>query len=142
MANIPIPQQGQPIDYQYIYQIVDNLNEISTKINSKFSESRFDNGTIKEKHRLNDLAVDAGTKDYSASDSKGAIWGTHNFGITFKYPPVVTATITDPTGNKACWVTTMSGTTSSIQYYVWFRDKGSSAVAGKIHFQAIGIPEI
>jgi hypothetical protein len=140
MANIPIPQQGQPIDYQYIYQIVDALNDLSTKVSSKFSESSFTNDTVKEKHRLNDMSVDVGMDTYSDTDSKNAISKTHSFAINFKYPPIVTATIVDPTGNQACWVTIDHITTSSMHYYIWFRDPGSKAVTGKVHIQAIGIP--
>lgn len=97
MANIPIPQQGQPIDYQYIYQIVEQLNELSTKVTSKFSESIFNNkDNVKESHRMNDLSMIAGyvevARDKDVTADKEIAF-TYNFGVNFKYAPVVTATV-------------------------------------------------
>jgi hypothetical protein len=142
MANIPIPQAGQPIDYAYIYQIVNTLNEISTKLYTQFSESNFNNGSNSATVRLSDMSISAGSENYHANDSNGPIWGRHDFNMVFKYPPVVTATISDPTGNQACWVTIQNVSNSSLEYYVWFRNAGTAQVAGKINFTAIGIPNI
>lgn len=149
MANIPIPQQGQPIDYQYIYQIVNALNELSTKVTSKFSESIFDNGKVfvKEKHRLNDMSLVAGYKEISTVDA------TQNkvqpfeyiFGINFKYPPIVTATpilVQDTDAGKDCSIVINTVTNSNMTGYVAFNaTKAGKATVG-VNIIAVGIPVI
>jgi hypothetical protein len=150
MANIPIPQQGQPIDYQYIYQIVNNLNELSTKVTSTFSDSVFDSpvSKVKESHRMNDFSVVAAYVDVvnGVNVSSGTEKGFHyNFDINFKYPPIVVAT---PIMNKSsdagkdASVVISSITKSRIDGWVAF----NASVAGKayvgVNIMAFGIPEM
>jgi hypothetical protein len=148
MANIPIPQQGQPIDYQYIYQIVDALNGLSTKVTSKFSESKFDNGTIKETHRLNDLAVVAGYVEVTNNtnvNAKTELPFTYNFNNNYKYPPVVTATpvlIKNTNAGRDSSVVINDVSTSRVTGYVSFNGAGTEKASVGVNIIAIGIPNI
>ena len=149
MANIPIPQQGQPIDYQYIYQIVENLNELSTKVTSKFSESKFQNiENVKETRRMNDLSLVAGytqvVVDKDVTSSKEFEF-TYNFDVNFKYVPVVTVTpvmITTTEAGKDVSVVISSVTKSQVKGFVAFNaaKKGKASVG--VNIIAVGIPEI
>lgn len=149
MANIPIPQQGQPIDYQYIYQIVENLNELSTKVSSKFSESKFNNSEgVKETRRLNDMSVVAGyaivAQDKDVTSAK-EIEFSYNFDVNFKYVPVVTVTpvmISTTEAGKDVSVVISSVTKSQVRGWVAFNasKKGKASIA--VNVIAVGIPEI
>ncbi len=149
MANIPIPQQGQPIDYQYIYQIVDNLNELSTKVTSKFSESKFHNKQgINETHRLNDLSVVAGYKevvsgvDVTANKEVGFFY---DFGITFKYPPVVTISpilIENTNAGRDVAAVVNDVSTTRVTGYVSFNASKTGKASVGINIIAIGVPVV
>jgi hypothetical protein len=149
MANLPIPQQGQPIDYQYIYQIVNTLNELSTKVTSKYSESLFDNGkeNVSEKHRLNDLSVIAGYKSIGVVDATKdkEQYFSYNFQVNFKYPPIVTATpimIENTNAARDCAVVISAVTRSSVTGYVSFNATKSGKANVGVNILAFGIPVI
>jgi hypothetical protein len=153
MANIPIPQQGQPIDYQYIYQIVNNLNELSTKVTSKFSESVFDNTkstvNVKESHRMNDFSVVAAYIDVANGTNVNAgseLPFYYTFSdINFKYPPIVTAT---PVMNKSseagkdASVVISNITKGRIDGWIAFNASKAGKVYIGVNIIAFGIPEM
>lgn len=149
MANIPIPQQGQPIDYQYIYQIVDVLNELSTKVTSKFSESRFQNKQgANETHRLNDMSMVAGYKQVVLSidaTSQKEVKFDYDFGITFKYPPVVTVTpilIEDTAAGRDVSVVIRNVTTTNMDGFVSFNASKTGKSSIGVNIIAMGVPVI
>jgi hypothetical protein len=149
MANIPIPQQGQPIDYQYIYQIVEVLNELSTKVTSKFSESIFNNKDgIREKHRMNDLSMIAGYKEVTRGKdvtSEKEIGFSYDFGVNFKYPPVVTATailIENTNAGRDVAVVINDVTKTRMTGYVSFNAAKSGKASVGVNIIAVGIPVV
>jgi hypothetical protein len=148
MANIPIPQQGQPIDYQYIYQIVEQLNELSTKVTSKFAPSKFNNReNVNETHRLNDLSLVAG---YVSIPTLDVTQGTEKsfeyiFGVNFKYPPVVTVTPYMTTNTDAARDTSVvisDITTSKMTGYVSFNSTKAGKASVGVNIIAVGVPVI
>ena len=149
MANIPIPQQGQPIDYQYIYQIVETLNELSTKVTSKFSESIFNNKDgINEKHRLNDMSVIAGYKEVGRgidATSQKEVGFSYDFGVNFKYPPVVTASpilIENTNAGRDVAVVVNDVTKTRMTGYVSFNASKSGKASVGVNIIAVGIPVV
>jgi len=148
MANIPIPQAGQPIDYNYIYQIVDAVNALSTKLSSKFSESQFDNGTQQETRRLNDMSVVAGYTPINNGAEISVNAGTevqfsYDFKNNFKYAPVVTVTpklIRNTAPARDMSVVISSITTSKVSGYVSFNDSASGKATVGLNIIAVGIP--
>lgn len=147
MANIPIPQQGQPIDYQYIYQIVETLNGLSTKVSSKFSESKFDNGTVKETHKLNDMTMVAGyavVVTNTLINVNTEFPFTYDFNMNFKYPPIVTATpkiTVNSNGAKDSSAVISEVTTSRVTGFIAFNAAKSEKVSVGVNIIAIGIPQ-
>jgi hypothetical protein len=149
MANIPIPQQGQPIDYQYIYQIVDTLNELSTKVTSKFSESKFQNKQgANETHRLNDMSMVAGyalVKENADATSEKEIKFDYAFGVTFKYPPVVTVTpimLQDTAAGRDVSVVIKDITTTNMNGFISFNASKKGKASIGVNIIAIGVPVI
>lgn len=149
MANIPIPQQGQPIDYQYIYQIVDSLNELNTKVTSKFSESTFHNKDgVKESHRLNDLSMIAGYVEVVRGKdvtSEKEIGFSYNFNVNFKYPPVVTAStilIENTNAGRDATVVINDVSRSRVTGYVSFNASKKGKASVGVNIIAVGIPVI
>jgi hypothetical protein len=85
--TIPIPQQGQPIDYSYIKQIVDSVNGIySSKTVSKVNQQSLQTESVQ-------IAAQVKTVVNNEKITPGYVKGfSVDFGTTFKSPPVVTVT--------------------------------------------------
>lgn len=144
--NIPQPSKGQPIDSSYIAKIVTAINDITTKISSKFSVSQiYGGGVANNSVRTSDVILAAGyeTIRNTASSGTAEVSIVHNFGVTFKYPPVVTATpaISDNTlANKTVSIYTKDVTTSSATIVAKFSTIDTVNV--DVNIIAVGLPNI
>jgi hypothetical protein len=117
--RIQLPQNGQPIDYNYFSKMIDAINSIAEKI----TQSRVNDSTVKTqelqmaaqyKGIVSNEKVEAGTvKDFVV-----------DFGIKFKTPPIVTIT-PQRSGTK---------TEASRQVIVVIDSISESSVSGKITF--------
>jgi hypothetical protein len=105
MAQIPLPERGQPLDVTYIYELAQAINSISNQVTSatynytsidagtgapqnvKTSEARFVGGYKQVTNNTNVNAGEEKSDSYTFSE--------------FKYPPVVTATISNISGTAA-----------------------------------------
>ena len=142
--NIPQPNKGQPIDSSYISKIVATINDLSTKVSSKFSLSKVhtpSNGEISV--RTSDIVVVGGYRlvPNTTSSTVTEVTQTHGFGMTFKYPPVVTVTpvIVDTSlSNKNVFVYVKDVTTSSATIVVRFSTIDTSSVG--VNLIALGLP--
>lgn len=146
MANLPVPQRGQPIDFQFIYQIVDTINNLSDSINatSKNINIYTDTGT---KHvDLNHLAIDSTYLKVTATSESvdKPVSASYKFQTSFGNAPIVT--ITPVTNNQKlsvdddAIVVITNVTTSEVAFKVTFpkataKNKGSVSV----YINAIGI---
>ena len=85
--TIPIPQQGQPIDYSYIKQIVDSVNGIySSQSRSIVNKQDLPTESIQ-------IAAQVKTVVNNEKITPGYVKGfSVDFGKAFKFPPVVTVT--------------------------------------------------
>lgn len=141
--KIPIPQRGQPIDIDYIYQIVSQLNSLTTQISSNSTVlSAVDNGIngIKES-TTNNLRFYA----YRKSVKKGAVTAGASeswfidFNPNFLYIPIVTATPVNNNSSPAgadCSVVISNISTSRVSGTVIFNKAGQADV--DINIIAIG----
>lgn len=146
MANLPIPQRGQPIDFFYISKIVETLNALSKKASINFTKSKVDIGSgqrpisvstaetmvvARYKNITNNKAVTATTSISESID----------FDTTFKYPPIVTATIqsvNQTAASKDAKIVITQITTSKVTFTVDFDRKGNASIG--VNIIAVGIP--
>jgi len=144
MAQIPLPERGQPLDVTYIYQLAEAINNISNQVTSatynytsidagtgapqnvKTSEARFIGGYKEITNNTNVNAGEEKSDSYTFSE--------------FKYPPIVTATIYNLRGTAAgtdATVIIKSITTSRVDFVVRFNTGGVASVG--VNLIAIGV---
>lgn len=149
MANIPVPERGQPLDLTYIYQIANTVNQLS--LNSSYSSNKFTTvdskrpGAVRQDVKINDLRIVSGHHDLTLNLSVNAgqtVPFSYNFpSAEFKYSPVVTATpetisVTDSGTDVSVILTSV--TTSRVEGVVKFGTGGTASI--RINIIAIGIP--
>lgn len=145
--SIPQPSKGQPIDSSYITKIVTTINDIVTKISSKFSNSNIYSSTLGTKAaiRTTDLVFVGGYEKVSnaTGSTTNEVSQIHQFGVTFAYPPVVTATpviINTSFSGKTVSVYVKDVTTSSATVVVKFSTVDTPEVG--INLIAVGLPSV
>jgi hypothetical protein len=99
MAAIPLPERGQPLDVNYIYDMVSQINSITNTIAIRStSTSRVNENS----DTTSNLRFFASTKTLSTTNASGN--ATESFFFTypeFKFTPVVTVTLVNNTGSTA-----------------------------------------
>ena len=139
-----VPSKGQPIDSKYITDIVNAINAIQTQISSRSSRSVVSSSsTGNQTAKTSDLIVAAGFEKVinTTATTITEVSQTHQFGVTFQYPPIVTATpqIVDTTlANKTVTVYIKDITTSSATIVVKFSTTDSASVG--VNIIAVGLP--
>jgi hypothetical protein len=146
MARIPTPDRGQPLDVNYVYQIVEAINDLSSQISSaRYKYASIDTAEGKQSTLLTDtkvvageLSIYSGLRDVTAETDQAF---TYSFKGEYKYPPIVTASpvlIEGTASGKDVSVVISSVTNSAVNGIVRFNSSGQVAV--KVHIIAIGIP--
>jgi hypothetical protein len=146
MAKIPTPDRGQPLDVNYIYQIVEAVNDLSSQISSaKYKYASIDTSDGLQSSLLTDTKVVAGEKIIYAGLKNVTAETDEAFSYSFKgeykYPPIVTASpvlIEGTPSGKDVSVVISSVTNSAVNGIVRFNSSGQLAV--KVHIIAVGIP--
>lgn len=148
---ISMPQRGQAISYNDLYNIIDNLNDINTKLVATTSASNFIGPSGATASPKISQAMFAAV--YSAVGKPGAKRSinekepfTVNFGVTFKNPPVVSVTLqagTSESGDNGntgaaqnATVVIQKITTTSVSGVVVYNYVGNATNA--LHVIAIG----
>jgi hypothetical protein len=96
--GIQLPQRGQPIDYTYLYQLVEQVNSVSAELSRSKTSNTFDNGNpsqARDNLSASDTKIVATTLKFTDNmkDTKDSITKTISFGSAgFLYNPVVTVT--------------------------------------------------
>lgn len=146
MSKIPLPERGQPIDVQYIYQLADALNSVSDQVSSStYKYATVDTSSAgKQSVKTSELRVIGGYVDVATnttvtvSQEQSFIY---NFKSDFKYAPIVTATPINigntPSGSDVR-VVINSVTTSGLTGVVKFGTGGEVSVG--VNLMIIGIP--
>jgi hypothetical protein len=136
LRNIPVPQQGQPIDYAYISEIVNQLNSLTNSFGSIKTNTKIKEVETKQEPRISTASI-AVTNNFA---KVGDTYAAPTMTITgFSKPPSVTATFksSDKTKIKAYAVIT-DITTTSISVTLIGQETGT--IAGTIEVVAIGLP--
>lgn len=141
--KIPLPQRGQPIDVDYLYQIVNQINSLTNQVSSTSTVlSTVNNGIVGSKDSTtNNLRFFASTKNVK----KGSVTASTNeswfidFNPNFLYAPIVVATVVNNTGSTAgnnIIAVVKNVTTSRVDGNILFNTAGTIDV--NINIIAIG----
>ena len=143
---IDLPAIGQPLDVEYIYQMINEINTLSTKISNtsdRISAITIPGGTTFYS-RTGDLKVVAGYTTVSSGGTtitagQSLDW-RHNFNQEFSRVPVVTATPVNTGASGSTLDATIaitSITTKSVDGKLTFHTTG--AVSVNVSVIAIGV---
>lgn len=146
MARLPVPDRGQPLDVSYLYQIVEAVNEISSKVySSTYKYSSIDTVAGTQNLLVSDSKVVAAEITVYATEKTVAVGDTESFSYSFKseykYAPIVTASpvlISATAAGRDVSVVIESITTSRVDGRVIFNTSGNAAL--KVHLIAVGVP--
>jgi len=140
MAAINLPERGQPLDTEYLYAIVNQINSIENRIAVRQTSVSNINGNTDTTSNLKFAAI---TQPLTTTQATANVIEeiTVPYGVTFKFTPVVTATVVNKSGSKygddvIC--TLRNVTTSSAKIVVRFNVSG--AVNLEVNVIAVGIP--
>ena len=148
MAKIPLPQRGQPLDLNYIYQLASVVNDVSDKVTSSTQNTSYvDTVSGGSKNiRTADSKIIGGYLDVTNNsstnpDGEGAF--SYTFDSDFAYVPIVTATpilIEDGTteSGKDISVVLTKVTTNRVEGVVRFNTIGVASVG--INLLIFGVP--
>jgi hypothetical protein len=146
MAQIPLPERGQPLDVAYISRLAQAINDVSRDT----STARYDYITIDTKDsgpqnkKMSEVRVLGVIKKLPAGKSVipgEEIGFSHSFNGEFKFAPIVTATAINVGGTTAGGNVTLilkDPTTSGIEGTVRFNDSGTVTV--NVNLIIIGVP--
>lgn len=147
MAKVPLPDRGQPLDVTYIYQLANAINDVADTVSTATSKyATIDTRQIgKETFKIPDIRIYAGYVDVATAQTVTATQvldsKPQDFGISFKYPPIVIASLvnnnTQTAGNSAT-VIVSSVSTTSVSFRVRFDTAGEASVG--VNFLAVGVP--
>jgi hypothetical protein len=133
MAKVPsLPSNGQPIDTQYLYDIVNSLISINSELASYGNSNIKVKGKNVAKSKTNSISFDAQTvtavpnTDVKVGDSKT---GSVQFGTFFTKEPVVTATlVSKSTTTVSANVVITAVDTTSVYYKITFTSAGKTTL--------------
>lgn len=144
MAQLPLPQKGQPITHGDLETIVSTVNDLSTKMSSAVSQSSFVGKTgAKYSQKISEMIVSSAYQDVivNSTEAKPQTF-TVQFGLSFKVPPVVTITpqaLNSTTSSKSAIVVITSISQSAVSGVVRFTDTGGQVSVG-VNVIAFGVP--
>jgi len=141
--KIPVPQRGQPLDVEYIYRIIEQLNTLTNLVSTNTTVlSTVDNGIVGQKdvttNNLRFVAITKNIKKDAAVANQTQDWFI-DFSPQFLYAPVVTATAVNKSGSTAgnnLSVIIKNISTSRVDGAVRFGDSGNIDV--NVNIIAIG----
>lgn len=144
MPQLSPPERGQPLDVDYLYEIVSAINTINTQITTTSNaESRVSGSiptstdavrTASLKFYAVQVPVSSGSKNADETDTVSV-----DFPFTFQFPPVVTATPlvqASDAQSKNVILTIKNVTTAKVDVLLTYKKSGQADV--DIHLIAVG----
>lgn len=146
MAQIPLPERGQPIDLTYVYQIADAVNTLSNQVapsTNKYvtvdTPSGGKQSVLSSGVKMNAAYVEVYNNSTVLAGSEQPF--SYAYPAEYKYSPVATATpvnVGGTTAGKDITVILKSVTTSRVDGIVKFNASGDVTVG--VNLIVIGIP--
>ena len=125
MAAIPLPERGQPLDVNYIYDMVSQINSITNTIALRSTSTSKVN---ENSDTTSNLKFYAATKSLTTTNSSANTTESFFFNYPeFKFAPVVTITVINN-----------SGSTIGDNVITTLRNVGTSRCEGVVRFNTSG----
>lgn len=146
MAQIPLPERGQPIDLTYIYQVADAVNNLSTQIAPSTNKYVTIETPLDGKQSVLSSGVKMNAAYIEVYNNSSVLAGSeqpfsYTYPAEYKFAPVATATpvnVGGTTAGKDITVILKSVTTSRVDGIVKFNASGDVTVG--VNIIIIGIP--
>ena len=139
MAAISLPERGQPLDVNYIYELASQINNLTNTIAVRSSSSSRVNSNSET---TGNLRFFANTISLSTTSATGGQTEIFSFNYPeLKFVPVATATIVNNSGSdagKSATVVLNTITTSKIEGVVRFGTSGATSLS--VNVIVVGIP--
>jgi hypothetical protein len=139
MPSIPLPEKGQPLDLNYIYEMASQINSLTNTVAIRATSSSKVNTNTET---TSNLRFFASTVPISATSATTG--NTEGFSVTYpelKFTPVVTATVVNNSGSdagKAATVVLTNVSAGRTEGLVRFGASG--AINLSVNVIVIGIP--
>lgn len=147
MANLPLPNRGQPLDVSYIYDMASVINKISEEVSPAtykyVSVDTQTNGT--QNVKASEAKMIGGYIEVATNSTVSVGFEkpfTYQFPADFKYAPIAVATPINITGTEAgknVSVILKLVTTGKVEGIVVFNKAGEASVG--VNLVIIGIPK-
>lgn len=146
MAQIPLPERGQPVDLSYIYQIADAINNLSTQVAPSTNKYVTVETPLDGKQSVLSSGVKMNAAYVEVYNNSSVLAGSeqpfsYTYPAEYKFAPVATATpvnVGGTTAGKDISVILKSVTTSRVDGIVKFNASGDVTVG--VNLIIIGIP--
>ncbi len=146
MAQIPLPERGQPIDLSYIYQIADAINNLSTQVAPSTNKYVTVETPLDGKQSVLSSGVKMNAAYVEVYNNSSVLAGSeqpfsYTYPAEYKFAPVATATpvnVGGTTAGKDISVILKNVTTSRVDGIVKFNASGDVTVG--VNLIIIGIP--
>lgn len=146
MAQIPLPERGQPVDLTYIYQIADAVNSISAQVAPTTNKYVTIDTPADGKQSVLSSGVKINGAYVEVYNSASVLAGSeqpfsYSYPAEYKFAPVATATPINVGGTPAgkdVSIVLKSVTTSRVDGIVKFNSSGEVTVG--VNLIVIGIP--
>lgn len=146
MAQIPLPERGQPIDLSYIYQIADAVNNLSTQVAPSTNKYVTVETPLDGKQSVLSSGVKMNAAYVEVYNNSSVLAGSeqpfsYTYPAEYKFAPVATATpvnVGGTTAGKDISVILKNVTTSRVDGIVKFNASGDVTVG--VNLIIIGIP--
>ena len=139
MAQIELPDRGQPLDISYLFRIAQEINRVSELVASRLSKIKYRDTSTPSQVLTSNIVFYAETQkivDANLSVQPNAPASFDYSGI-FKTTPVVTCSVTSITGVSNLYPVLSAVTQNSCQVNV-FSSATSGAFSADISIIAIG----
>jgi hypothetical protein len=139
MAQIELPDRGQPLDISYLFRIAQEINRVSELVASRLSKIKYRDTATPSQVLTSNIVFYAETQkivDANLSVQPNAPASFDYSGI-FKTTPVVTCSVTSVTGVSSLYPVLSGVTQNSCQVNV-FSSATSGAFSADISIIAIG----
>lgn len=131
MAAISLPEKGQPLDVNYIYEMASQINSLTNTLAVRQSSSSQVNKVIETTGNLRFFAATLPVSEKNASSTQVIKMPDFNYqNAGFKTAPVVVATIVNKGG--------VSGTDAGNSATIVLTSVGTSQALGDIRFSQTG----
>ena len=139
MAQIELPDRGQPLDISYLYRVINELNNVSSLVGTGTSKIKYKDSTTSSQVNTRNLVFYAETVkivDANLSVQQNAPANFDYSGI-FKTTPVVLCSVTSVTGVSNLYPVLKQVTQNSCEVNV-FSSSTSGTFGAEVSIIAVG----